>query len=176
MIEHVCKIALRAGGDGLTDGQLLLRFIDARDETAFAVLVRRHGPMVLGVCRRVLGDGQDAEDAFQVTFLVLVRKAAAVVPPEAVASTTCAPRAIRLAEEVVVGLGFTVRRNDPYAGGYITRHYGRPREGVHALQIEISRALYMDEARIERLPAFAAVQASITALIAALAAAAPGLG
>ena len=47
-----------------------------------------------------------------------------------------------------------MRRNDPYAGGYITRHYGRPREGVHALQIEINRTLYMDEARIERLAGF----------------------
>ena len=55
-------------------------------------------------------------------------------------------------EEALLDLGYRVRRNDPYAGGYITRHYGRPREGVHALQIEISRGLYMDEARIERLP------------------------
>ena len=46
-----------------------------------------------------------------------------------------------------MGLGYTVRRNDPYAGGYITRHYGRPREGVHALQIEVARRLYMDETR-----------------------------
>ena len=51
-----------------------------------------------------------------------------------------------------------MRRNDPYAGGYITRHYGRPREGVHALQIEIARELYMDEGQIERLSSFAAVQ------------------
>ena len=57
-------------------------------------------------------------------------------------------------------LGYSVRRNDPYAGGYITRHYGRPREGVHALQIEIARELYMDESRIERLPGFAAVRHS----------------
>ena len=55
-----------------------------------------------------------------------------------------------------------MRRNDPYAGGYITRHYGRPREGVHALQIEIARGLYMDESRIEKLPGFAAVQATVT--------------
>ena len=72
--------------------------------------------------------------------------------------TTCAPRAIRLVEEALIGLGYTVRRNDPYAGGYITRHYGRPRESVHVLQIEISRALYMDESRIERLACFGAVQ------------------
>ena len=64
--------------------------------------------------------------------------------------TACAPRVTRPVEQVLVGLGYRVRRNDPYAGGYITRHYGRPREGVHALQIEIARALYMDEARIER--------------------------
>ena len=65
--------------------------------------------------------------------------------------TACTPRATRLVEGVLTGLGYTVQRNDPYAGGYITRHYGRPREGVHALQIEVARALYMDETRIERL-------------------------
>lgn len=89
--------------------------------------------------------------------------------------TTCSPQAIRIVEEGLIGLGYTVRRNDPYAGGYITRHYGRPREGVHALQVEISRTLYMDETRIERLDCFGAVRATITTLIAALAAAAPDL-
>ncbi len=83
--------------------------------------------------------------------------------------TACAPRATRLVENLLTELGYTVRRNDPYAGGYITRHYGRPREGVHALQVEIARDLYMDEGRIERLPAFAAVQQAITRFIAALA-------
>ena len=83
--------------------------------------------------------------------------------------TACTPLAVRAVEQCLVDLGFTVRRNDPYAGGYVTRHYGRPREGVHALHIEITRSLYMDEARIERLPDFAGMRGRITALIAGLA-------
>jgi RNA polymerase sigma factor (sigma-70 family) len=65
---------------GATDAQLLESFIARQDEGSFETLVRRHGPMVWTVCRRVLGHVQDAEDAFQATFLVLVRKAASVKP------------------------------------------------------------------------------------------------
>ncbi len=69
--------ALFGGGtlSGLGEGELLDRFIAGRDEAAFEELVARHGPMVLAVCRRWLDDPRDAEDAFQATFLVLVRKA-----------------------------------------------------------------------------------------------------
>lgn len=77
------------GGGLPTDGDLLVRFRDGRgDESgaAFAALMRRHGPMVLGVCRGVLGDGEDALDAYQATFLVLVRKAGTVRRRDAVAS------------------------------------------------------------------------------------------
>ncbi len=82
--------------------------------------------------------------------------------------TACAPRAARLVEEMLLVRGFRVRRNDPYAGGYVTRHYGRPRDGVHALQIEIARSLYMDEDRIERSGGFGRCAAEITRLVAGL--------
>src|SRR5262245_32489979 len=61
-----------------TDRQLLERFLGRREESAFVALLRRHGPMVLGVCRRVLGHEQDAEDTFQATFLLLARKGGSI--------------------------------------------------------------------------------------------------
>ncbi len=63
-------------------------------------------------------------------------------------STACAPAITDMAERVLTGMGYAVTRNDPYAGGFTTRHYGRPADRLHALQIEINRALYMDEEAI----------------------------
>lgn len=72
---YLRKILGPREGDELSDGLLLERYLHRRDEAAFAALVSRYGPLVLGVCERVLVDSNDAEDAFQATFLVLVRKA-----------------------------------------------------------------------------------------------------
>jgi RNA polymerase sigma factor (sigma-70 family) len=72
--------------DQPTDKQLLEGFVERRDVTALATLIQRHAPMVWGVCRRLLHKHHDAEDAFQATFLVLVRKAAYIVPAEMVAN------------------------------------------------------------------------------------------
>jgi RNA polymerase sigma factor (sigma-70 family) len=72
------RYSLAAANEGLADADLLERFLARRDEEAFAALLGRHGPMVLGVCGRVLGDTHAAEDAFQATFLILVRRAGAI--------------------------------------------------------------------------------------------------
>jgi RNA polymerase sigma factor (sigma-70 family) len=69
---------------GLSEWQLLERYLECRDEGAFEALVTRHGPMVLGVCRRMLADRTDVEDAFQATFLVLVRRARHLGPHDAI--------------------------------------------------------------------------------------------
>jgi RNA polymerase sigma factor (sigma-70 family) len=77
-MNSILRHLRRTAGPGLSDAQLLESFLVRRDEAAFGTLLRRHGPMVLAVCRRVLGNAHDAEDAFQATFLVLVRKAASL--------------------------------------------------------------------------------------------------
>lgn len=85
VLEHLRKLTGPARVRELSDADLLERFRLRREEAAFTLLVQRHGPMVLAVCRRVLGDLHEAEDAFQATFLVLVRNAAAIRKQESLA-------------------------------------------------------------------------------------------
>jgi RNA polymerase sigma-70 factor (ECF subfamily) len=84
LLQPVYRAALLRDGAGLSDGELLEGFIARHDGTYFEALVRRHGPMVLGVCRRILRDAHAADDAFQAAFLVLAQRAASIMPREGV--------------------------------------------------------------------------------------------
>jgi RNA polymerase sigma factor (sigma-70 family) len=86
LLRHLRRVVAVEHVSQLSDGELLARFAARREEAAFAALVKRHGPLVLGVCRRVLHDWHGAEDAFQATFLVLARKAGTVDRTGAVAA------------------------------------------------------------------------------------------
>jgi RNA polymerase sigma factor (sigma-70 family) len=86
VVQHLRKVILLRDGAGLTDGQLLESYLVNREDVAFAALVRRHAPMVWGVCRRILHNHEDAEDAFQAVVHVLVRKAASIVPRDMAAN------------------------------------------------------------------------------------------
>jgi RNA polymerase sigma factor (sigma-70 family) len=86
VLRHLGRMCQAPDGDPLTDADLLRRFIAERDQTAFTLLVERHGPMVLGACRRILGELHGAEDCFQATFLVLARRADAIRKRESMAS------------------------------------------------------------------------------------------
>jgi RNA polymerase sigma factor (sigma-70 family) len=81
VIDHLRSVLVKQEAAGITDADLVKRYVQQRDEAAFELLLRRHGPMVLGVCRRVLHNLHDAEDALQATFLVLVRRASSLRSP-----------------------------------------------------------------------------------------------
>lgn len=86
VLRYLRGIIRRQGGGGVSDGQLLERFVKERDETAFEVLVWRHGPMVLALGQRLLHNAHDAEDVLQATFLTLVRKASSIGDGESLSS------------------------------------------------------------------------------------------
>ena len=83
--------------------------------------------------------------------------------------TSSAPAVTDIAKAALEASGFTVALNKPYAGGFTTRHYGRPREGIHVLQVEINRALYMDEKLVRRGPGLPALKCRLGPLMRALA-------
>src|SRR6266851_2256919 len=86
VLRYIRKIAAPKHIGQIPDGDLLHRFVTVHDEDAFAALVKRHSAMVMGVCRRVLNDTHTAEDVFQATFLVLVRKARSIAKPDCLGS------------------------------------------------------------------------------------------
>jgi N-formylglutamate deformylase len=90
--------------------------------------------------------------------------------------TSCSPAWADFVQATLGGLGFQVRRNDPYAGGFITRHYGRPRDRVQVIQVEIARSLYMNERNFSRNPQFSATQKRLASFLAALVDAASRFG
>ncbi|MDE8345810.1 MAG: N-formylglutamate amidohydrolase [Acidocella sp.] len=83
--------------------------------------------------------------------------------------TSCAPAMTDFFQTSLISLGMNVRRNDPYAGGYITRHYGCPRDGVHVVQMEVARALYMNERNFTRNAQFSSTQRDLEAFLRAVA-------
>ena len=84
--------------------------------------------------------------------------------------TSCAPQWPDVVEDTMAALGYSIGRNKPYAGGFITEHYGNPASGLHTIQLELNRAIYMDERRRERGARFNQVVADFAALADALAA------
>jgi N-formylglutamate amidohydrolase len=83
--------------------------------------------------------------------------------------TSCAPQLADVVEDTMASLGYSVGRNKPYAGGFITEHYGNPASGLHTIQLELNRAIYMDERRRERGPRFNQMTADFATLADALA-------
>src|SRR5579859_2801115 len=86
VLRRLGRVCQTPDGDTPTDADLLCRFLANCDETALALLRRRHGPMVLGVCQRILGNCDGAEDCFQATFLILARRADSIRRQESLAS------------------------------------------------------------------------------------------
>lgn len=89
--------------------------------------------------------------------------------------TSCAPSVTGALEACLGGLGYRVTRNSPFAGGYITTHYGQPRRLIHTVQLEVARGLYMDEKTLQPTPQFSKLQTSLNTVITGLVGAAAGL-
>lgn len=119
---------------------------------------RAHGTVILVDCHSMPSVGVTRDESRRPDIVIGDRY-----------GTSCAPILADVVESTLQKLGYSVGRNKPYAGGFITEHYGNPGRGAHAIQIELNRAIYMDERRRERGPRFARVAADFTVLAGALA-------
>jgi N-formylglutamate amidohydrolase len=124
---------------------------------------RQFGAAILVDCHSMPSRGSPREDRPRADIVLGDRYGA-----------SCAPAVTDAVETALRGLGFAVARNRPYAGGYITEHYGTPAAGVHAIQIEVNRSLYMDEAAHAPLDGFAALADDMSRVVAAIVAIRPG--
>jgi RNA polymerase sigma factor (sigma-70 family) len=144
LLRHLRRLAAAPASDPATDAVLLERFRRGRDEAAFAALVRRHGPLVWRLCRRLLGDDQAAEDAYQATFLVLVRKAKGLRLRTALAGWLYGV-ARRVAFKARARAARRRRHETPAASLFATDHRSDPlaqvsaREVLTALEDEVAR-------------------------------------
>src|SRR5262245_12702187 len=86
VLRYISHLSGSKDSEEQSDSQLLQRFVAHRDEGTFIALLQRHGPLVFGICKQVLRDAHDADDAFQATFLVLARKAALIRQHESLAA------------------------------------------------------------------------------------------
>jgi N-formylglutamate amidohydrolase len=118
---------------------------------------------------RVGGQGGTARDGRSPTGSTGGPRRRADVVPGTRGRRSAAPRFIDAMEAHATSQGWSVRHDDPYAGGFTTQHYGRPDENVHVVQVELARRLYLDEATLRPLPSFEAVRAWCRGLVAQLA-------
>jgi RNA polymerase sigma factor (sigma-70 family) len=112
LIRRLCSSIEARDREGVQDSELLARFVGQRDEAAFELLVRRHAALVLGVCRRIVGDEHHAEDAFQAAFLTLARKAGSIRQRGSLSSWLCKV-AFRSALAAQASAGRSARREQP---------------------------------------------------------------
>jgi N-formylglutamate amidohydrolase len=129
---------------------------------------RRFGMAVLIDCHSMpswIGAGTQKQERIDADFVLGDRY-----------GTSCGAAFVDLVERHLRGCGYHVQRNKPYAGGFITEHYGRPGTGFHALQIEINRALYMDEQTLEPKASFDAIADDLSRMTARLMALAADMG
>ncbi len=146
LLRHLCRLVDAPPADAAADATLLERFVREREESAFAALVVRHGPMVLRLGRRVLGDVPDAEDVFQATFLVLARKAAGVRRPERLAGWLYGV-AYRLALKARTARARRQTREKRSVRTAATRSSGYPLDELTAREV-----LLILEEEVQRLP------------------------